>query len=141
MGKYSTRTNERRGPNPKTTVNPYMRGIGCLLMVIVPVFSYMVGNFLVDTQGFGWQILPASWYSPMSVSPTAAQNVVFGFVAEFLVENPIYPAAIALAVVITFVLGGFISIVYGYMYTLMAPSKYGPTDVPPPRVKTKKYKR
>ena len=57
MGKYNTRSNERGGPNPKTTVNPYMRGIGCLMMVIVPVFAYAVGNFLTK-DGFGWQIFP-----------------------------------------------------------------------------------
>jgi len=118
-----------------------MRGIGCLMMVLVPVFSYAVGFFLVDTKNFGWQILPPSWYNPLSISPALAQNVVFGLIAQFLVDNPIYPAALAIAVVVTVVVGGIVSIVYGYMYTLMAPSRYGPTDVPPPRVKTKKYKR
>ena len=141
MGKYNTRTNTPSGPNPKTTVNPYMRGIGCIMIVLVPVFAYAVGNYLVAEQRFGLGILPDAWYAPLSVSPALAQNVVFGLVAQFLVDHPIYPAALALAAVVTFVVGGIISIVYGYMYTLLAPSRYGPTDVPPPRVKTKKYKR
>jgi len=139
MGKYSSRT-QRSGPNPRTTVNPYMRGIGCLMMVIVPVFAYAVGNYLTQ-QGFGSQFFPAEWYFPISISPTLAQNVVFGLIAQFLVNYPIYPAALVIAVIVTFVVGGIISIVYGYMYSVLAPSKYGPTDVPPPRVKTKKYKR
>ena len=142
MGKYNTRSTVRRGPNPRTTVNPYMRGIGCLMMVIVPVFSYLVGKELATSSPpFGWGILPPAWYGPLSVSPAMAQNVVFGFIAQYLVDNPIYPAAIAIAVVMTAIVGGIISIVFGYMYTLLAPSRYGPTDVPPPRVKTKKYKR
>jgi len=131
MGKYNSRSNVRRGPNPKTTVNPYMRGIGCLMMVIVPVFSYLGEHDLVKEENFGWGYLPPEWYSPLTVSPILAQ----------LFKEPIYPAALAIAAIFTFVAGGLISIVFGYMYTLLAPSKYGPTDVPPPRVKTKKYKR
>ena len=131
MGKYNSRSNVRRGPNPKTTVNPYMRGIGCLMMVIVPVFSYLGAADLVAKEKFGWQYLPPEWYNPLTISPLLAQ----------LFKEPIYPAALAITAVFTFVAGGIISIVFGYMYTLLAPSKYGPTDVPPPRVKTKKYKR
>ncbi|HSG45448.1 MAG TPA: hypothetical protein VLA72_20060 [Anaerolineales bacterium] len=117
-----------------------MRGIGCLMMVIVPVFAYAVGNFLAK-DGFGWQIFPPEWYSPLAISPALAQNLIFGFLANILRENPILPATLVIALVVTVIVGGIISIVYGYMYTLMGPSRYGPTDVPPPRVKTKKYKR
>ena len=141
MGKYNSRSNERRGPNPKTTVNPYMRGIGCLMMVIVPVFSYLGAAELVEENNFGWQYLPPEWYSQIMIPPNMTGNVIFGMISGWLVDNAIYPAAIAIAAVFTFVGGGIISIVFGYMYTLLAPSKYGPTDVPPPRVKTKKYKR
>ena len=141
MGKYNSRQNVRKGPNPKTTVNPYMRGIGCLMMVIVPVFSYLGAADLVKTQSFGWQFLPAEWYNQITIPANLTGNVIFGLVSGWFVENEIYPAALVIAAVFTFVAGGLISIVFGYMYTLMAPSKYGPTDVPPPRVKTKKYKR
>lgn len=141
MGKYSSRSNERSGPNPRTTVSPYMRGIGCLMMAIVPVFSYAVGKLLVDTQKFGWQFFSPDWYVPIRLSPALSQNIIFGYVAKFLVDYQVKTASLVIAAVLAFIIGGFISIVYGYMYTLLAPSKYGPTDVPPPRVKTKKYKR
>ena len=132
MGKYSSRARERSGPNPKTTVNPYMRGIGCLMMVIVPVFSYLAGKELAASpQLRSWGIFPPDWFNPLILSPALAQ----------LFKEPIYPATLVIAVFLTIAVGGFISIVYGYAYNLLAPSKYGPTDVPPPRVKTKKYKR
>jgi hypothetical protein len=50
-------------------------------------------------------------------------------------------ANLVFMVVISVVLYGIMSIVYGYVYSVAAPSKYGPMDVPPPRVKTKKYRR
>jgi hypothetical protein len=117
-----------------------MRGIGCLLMVIVPVFSYAVGDYLAK-QGFGRQILPSSWYVNMTFPPEMTRLSGLGVVAGWLAGIPNLPATLAIAVLITVVVGGILSIVYGYMYSVLSPSKYGPMDVPPPRVKTKKYKR
>ena len=39
------------------------------------------------------------------------------------------------------ILGGIFSLVYAVMYRAVAPSRYGPMDAPPPKVKIKKYKR
>jgi hypothetical protein len=47
----------------------------------------------------------------------------------------------AFAVAATMIIGGFMAVVTGYISAMFGPSKYGPTDVPPPRVKTKKYTR
>ncbi len=140
MGKYSTRSRGPATPDPKRTVNPYMRGIGCLLMVVVPVFSYGLGDFLAK-QGFGRPILPDSWYGYMNISSWLTQLTGIGVVARWLGSIRNLPATLALAAVSIVIVGGIISIVYGYMYSLLSPAKYGAMDVPPPRVKTKKYKR
>jgi len=140
MGKYSTRAQEPKGPDPRTTVNPFMRGIGCLLMVLVPAFSYVLGDFLAK-QGFGRQFFPPEWYGYMNISSGLTNLTGIGAVARWLGSIPNLPATLVIARGSTVVIGGIISIVYGYMYTLLAPSKYGAMDVPPPRVKTKKYKR
>jgi hypothetical protein len=33
------------------------------------------------------------------------------------------------------------SVIYGYIYQIFGPPRYGPTDAPPPKVKAKPYKR
>ncbi len=139
MGKYGSRVRKAAAPK-RGTVNPYMRGIGCLLMLIVPFFSYVAGDLLAS-QGFGYQIIPAEWYGYITVPPALANfaglNIVFGLLAK--IEH--LPATLAIAVVVLILVGGIISVIFGWMYSLFAPSQYGPMDVPPPRVKTKKYKR
>lgn len=139
MGKYTSRVKKPVMPK-RNQVNPYMRGIGCLLMMIVPVFSYAVGDVLAG-QGFGYQIIPASWYGYISFPQWAANlsglNVVFGYIARI----PHLPATLAITVVVLIIVGGLLSVIFGWMYSLFAPSPYGPTDVPPVRIKTKKYKR
>jgi len=139
MGRYNARQHEEANQKRKT-VNPYMRGIGCLFMVIVPIFSYAVGDKLAE-QNFGWGILPPSWYVAMSFPPIFSKVTGLSVIAGWLGSIPRLPATLAIGIVIAIVVGGIISIVYGYMYSIMAPSKRGPMDIPPPRVKTKKYKR
>jgi len=140
MGKYSSRARKPAGPDPKNTVNPYMRGIGCLLMVVVPVFSYLVGSDLAG-KGIGLQILSADWYKPLTLSEKLTQVSIFSAINGWLANHTILPASLAIAVVVTIVVGGIISIIFGYMYNLLSPAKYSGMDVPAPRVKTKKYKR
>jgi len=140
MGKYGSRV--KKTPMPKrNTVNPYMRGIGCLLMLIVPVFSYAAGDALAD-RGFGYQLIPREWYGNITIPPAVANfSSIIRTVANFLAGIDHLPATLILAVVVLILLGGLISVIFGWLYALFAPSQYGPTDVPPPRVKTKKYKR
>jgi hypothetical protein len=140
MGKYSVRTNKPPAPK-RNTVNPYMRGIGCLLMIVVPVFSFAVGDALAD-KGFGYQLIPREWYGNIILPPVIANSSpIVRSAANSLAGIPHLPATLVLTVGVMILLGGLMSVIFGWMYSLMAPSQYGPMDVPPPRVKTKKYKR
>ena len=139
MGKYRSNVKGQSMPS-RNVVNPYMRGIGCLLMLIVPVFSYLAGYELAK-QRFGIQVLPAAWYGYMTFPPAISNFRGLSFIAAKLSSIEFLPATWALAVIVAVVVGGILSIIFGYMYSVFAPSKHGPFDVPAPRVKTKKYKR
>lgn len=121
-------------------VNPYMRGIGCLLMLIVPVFAYGVGDLLAR-QGFGYPVIPQEWYGAIQFPSIVYTSPTLSWVATRISSIPHLLATLAIAVVVMIVVGGILSVIFGWMYSLFAPSNYGPLDVPPPRVKTKKYKR
>ena len=139
MGRYSSRRRDEVA-RQRNTVNPYMRGIGCLLLVLVPVFSYAVGDVLAK-QNVGWQVLPASWYVRMTFPEWFTSLSGLNTIAGWLGSINNLPATLAIGAVVAIVVGGILSIIYGYMYSMLSPSKYGSMDVPPPRVKTKKYKR
>lgn len=139
MGKYVSRVKKPAMPK-RDKVNPYMRGIGCLLMLIVPVFSYGVGSEL-SSQGFGRQVIPPQWYDYMTFPPILQALPGLRGILEFLGNIPRLPATLALTAIVIILLGGILSVIFGWMYSLFAPSPYGPMDIPPPRVKTKKYKR
>lgn len=140
MGKYSSRVARKPSMPKRDTVNPYMRGIGCLLMLIVPVFAYGVGDLLAG-QGFGYPVIPREWYGNIQFPAIVYSSTTLAWVANRLSQIPHLPATLAIAVIVMIILGGILSVIFGWIYSLFAPSSYGPLDVPPPRVKTRKYKR
>lgn len=141
MGKYSS--SSRRPPAPKRDRMPALvRGIGCILFVIIPIVAYEVSKLVAAGPARAWGFIPREWFSAPQL-PEALRNLegIRNAWAFVLANVNLTTLNLILTAVITVVIYGIMSIIYGYMYSMMAPSRYGPTDVPPPRVKTKKYTR
>jgi hypothetical protein len=140
MGKYSTHS--RQAPRPKRgVVHPVMRGIGCIMIVVVPILAYGLSVLVVNYGvNHGWPI-PPGWLGTPSFHPLLSRLSGIATVLAFLrTQNNLF-ANIVFAIALTIVIGGVMSVIYGYIYTIFGPPRYGPTDAPPPRVKAKPYKR
>ena len=140
MGKYTTY--KKAPPKPRNLgVHPVMRGIGCIMMIVVPVLSYGIALLLLD-YGLrqGWP-LPPSWLGPLKIHPLLLSLRGLDPVWNFLLRQNNLIAILVFTVAITFVIGGLMSVLYGYIYTLFGPPQYGPQDAPPIRAKVKRYKR
>jgi hypothetical protein len=140
MSKYSSSAHRR--PTPKRDrIPPLVRGIGCLMFVLVPIVAYGIARAVVPyTVKWGLPI-PIQWFGLPNIQ-FSVPNLPFlvEFVDLLRKENNL-TVNLVFAVIITVLLYGLMTIVFGYAYSATAPSQYGPTDVPPPRVKTKKYTR
>ncbi|GAB4503532.1 MAG: hypothetical protein Fur0043_05240 [Anaerolineales bacterium] len=140
MSKYRSAV---RRPEPRIVrqQHPIWRGIGCLIMVIVPIISYGIAVLTLPIFGsIGW--LPYELTSPMQV-PALLWKYLPNL-AQFL--QPVLGAAnlkayLALTVVYIIFLGGLMAFFYALLYQMFGPPRYGPLDAPPPRVKVKQYKR
>ena len=118
-----------------------MRGIGCIMIVIVPILAYGIALLLID-YGIrnGWPI-PPNWLRPITI-PTLLLNLRgLAPVWNFLLNQDNLIAVIVFTIAITVVIGGVMSVLYGYIYSIFGPPRYGPQDAPPIRVKVKRYKR
>ncbi len=137
MSKYSSSAH-RPPPPPKNQTPPLMRGIGCLMMVIVPVFSWVLGEGLVSKYA---GIFPREWMGNVRVSPFLYSIAALRPVWDFIASQQALMAKFIIFLGVTTLLGVLLSVIYGYIYNMTGPSRYGPQDVPPPNVRTKKYKR
>ena len=140
MGKYTTHS--RQAPKRRSYgVHPVMRGIGCIMMIVVPILAYGIALLLVD-YGIrqGWPI-PASWLQPITIHPLLFRLRGLTPVWNFLLVQDNLMAVMVFTIAIIVVIGGLMSIIFGYLYSLFGPPRYGPLDAPPIRVKVKRYKR
>jgi len=139
MGKYTIYKrpeHKRRGE-----VHPIWRGIGCLLIIIVPLISY-AGAVLLVNYGLsqGWPI-PAEWLGYIKFPDWVWQIPFLAGIAR-PIANFSHPIAIlAFFVVILLLLTGFSSTVYAFIYRCLGPPRYSALDAPPSRHRSKSSKR
>jgi hypothetical protein len=141
MGRYSSYQREKAKAK-RNEVNPVMRGIGCILIVLVPILAYGTAVYLVD-YGVrkGWP-LPATWLGIISIHPLLLKLAGLSIVWNFLQAQNNLVANLAFALAIAIVIFGILAIIYGFTYKLFGPPEYGPTDMPPIKGrKVKRYKR
>ena len=141
MGKYSSYTVKKETPRNRG-VHPVMRGIGCIMMIVVPILAYGASVLLVNAgPSWGWPI-PANWYGPPTIHPALWKVAGLQPILAFLQTQQNLEANLIFAAIITGIIGGLLSMIYGYIYTLFGPPQYGPQDEPPIRGrKIKPYKR
>ncbi len=141
MGKYSTYT--RAEPKPRNKdVHPVMRGIGCVLIIVVPILAYGLSIPLVNFGAAqGWPI-PPNWFGPPSIHPLLWKVQGLQVILQFLEAQNNLEVNLAFTVVLILVLGLVMSLIYGFLYSWFGPPKYGPQDAPPIKGrKIKPYKR
>jgi hypothetical protein len=140
MGKYTSYA--RQKPKIKRgQVHPIMRGIGCLLFVIVPIISYGSAVLLVKYGASqGWPI-PPDWLGAPSIPDLLWRLQGLQVILRYLQAQTNLMANLIFALAIAILIFGVMAMVYGFIFKLLGPPQYGPTDAPPIRVKVKRYKR
>ena len=139
MSKYNKY--ERKRPEARHKIHPIWTGIGCLMIIIVPIMSWAAAQLLVDLgheQGWGIMYslggnlaLPAVLYTTPYISP----------VADFISSIPDLSALVLFFLVILLILSGVLSFVYSIVYRVIGPPRYTSEDEPAPRIKIKRYTR
>lgn len=120
MGKYQYGSRMVQAPPRPWEIHPIWRGIGCLMIIIIPILSYAGAVLFVDAnQKNGWLRLP----------PEFTRAVVLPFVG-------VVPHLLSYVVTtIILMLIGFaaLMIIYSILYRAVGPSQYSPIDSPPVR--------
>ncbi len=130
----------RNQPAPSET-HAIWRGIGCLLMLIVPVMSFILASITVTAgialnwpmpyQLLGNPVMPAAWWNFQPITP------ILGFIQS---QTNLY-AILLLTVLYIVIISSVMAFGYAVMYRIVGPSRYGPLDAPPPRVRVRSYRR
>ncbi len=137
MGKYAKF--QRKTPEKKG-LNPIWRGIGCILIVVVPLLAYglmilfapvIIATGKVPYQLLGFVHFPDWAYKVRIVADIAIfigsiQNLWLNIITFF---------------VIVLILTTVASLLYSWIYSVVGPARYTEMDAPPSKHKAKKYTR
>ena len=121
--------------------HPIWRGIGCLMMILLPVIAYAGAVLLVQYGvNHGWPFPPEivgyiqfpDWVWNAPVLPLLAKPI-----ANF--RN--LWAVLIIFLILLVLLSGIFSTLYSVLYRFMGPPRYTSQDAPPSKYKPKAYKR
>ena len=138
MGKYSPTTVKMKPRREEP--HPIWRGIGCMMLIIVPFLSFGLAEVTVQDpwaqqyipfQLLGNPVIPASYWKVGSLTP------LWGFIQS---QDNLY-GVLVFTVLYIVALATMISVANAWIYKSMGPPQYGPLDAPPPKFKVNRYKR
>jgi hypothetical protein len=123
MGKYDRfqQTTQKKRP---WKVHPIWRGIGCLMLVIIPVMAWAAASEFM-------RIAPSLEWFPADR----------GMYANLDLDYLVLPFSLGqLVFFLLFLMLGFVifTFAYSFVYRIAGPPKYGPTDAPPPKRRKKR---
>jgi len=137
MGKYVRYHTKTPGKKP---MHPVWRGIGCLLIVFVPLLSlWLMTVFVPKIVGTGrlpYQLVGHVQF-PKWVLKLHFLESITGFIGSL--DN--LWISIITFLVILLLLSTIVSISYALIYGAIGPARYNEMDAPPAKYKTKKYTR
>lgn len=137
MSKY---VKYRIKPKPKKEMNPIWRGIGCILIVVVPLMAFglmlLVVPALIATGKVPYQLVGYVHFPLWAYRVMIIKNIAF-FIGSFkdLWLN------IIIFWIMVLILTTVASLLYAWVYTLVGPARYTALDAPPPKHRGKNYKR
>lgn len=139
MTKY--RSFEKAPPPRSNEPHPIWRGIGCVIMLIIPVVSFALSVLSVDLAIRRGVQLP-SGLTGYPVMPPILFRVpgLVGILNWIQSQYNLY-AYLTMSFFFIILLTGVIALIYALMYRVTAPPRYTGFDAPPPNTKVKKYKR
>jgi len=141
MTKYTNASQRRRSGPKQPEIHAVWRGIGCLLILIVPTISFFLGiasiqlavdqNWPLPYQLMGYPVMPDLLWKLAGLTP------ILGFIQS---QNNLYAILMVTLVYVVF-FSALVSFIYAFVYRYVGPARYGPQDAPPPKVKVKRYTR
>ena len=119
------------------------RGIGCLLMLLLPPISYFAAIVLLKTteiRNFFGRVNPALFGTPSIPKLLWKIKTIDPFLRKVSSWQNL-EVNLLFGLVILLVLSGVIAVFYSIMDKAVNPSRYGPTDAPPSKRRPSKKSR
>ncbi len=140
MTKYTV-ANRRGAKGPEQEVHPIWRGVGCFMMIFVPLMSYFFATITMQAAVDGSWPIPYQLMGYPTMPAGMMRIPVLSSIGYFLQGQQNLYGVVLLTLLYIVVIGAIVSAIYSFAWRYVGPPQYGPLDAPPPKIATKRYKR
>ena len=112
-------------------INPIWRGIGCFLLLLIPIMAWFAAELFLDS---GQQIIQSdSLYRPITIQfiNIAEIDMIIADFNAYSASSNLVSGQFFFTVIFTVIGYGLLAFLYAVLYRLIGPPRYGPFDVPP----------
>jgi hypothetical protein len=142
MSKYNTYT--KKDFKRPYKVHPIWRGIGFLMMIIIPIVAWFSAELLV-AMALESEVAQIKTFTTVMARPFVFPDWVYAVpglndFARWIRSIPMIKAQLLFSFFIILIFSGLLSVLYSMIYRASVP-RYSPLDEPAPKIKPKKYTR
>ncbi len=128
---FSSQQYQRKVEERPWKINPIWRGIGCFLILIVPIMAWIAATMFMES---GQTVIrSAEMNKPIVITRSQIQEIdqVINAINRYTISHNIVGGQIFFTVIFLVVGYGLLAFLYAVLYRLVGPPRYGPFDVPP----------
>jgi hypothetical protein len=138
--KYGTFNKHKELPS-RREVHPVWRGIGFVMILLIPIISWLASMVLLDVgRKQGWAFL-GELSDPIKFPEWAYKVPVIMNVANYITNFPNLKSLLLFFFLVLILLSGVFAVLNAVLYRMFGPPRYTNLDAPAPRVRTKRYTR
>jgi hypothetical protein len=133
MGFSTQQLNRGRQEKP-WKVHPVWRGIGCVLLILIPIMSWFITDLLLQSNQKA--LLPPELTKVVAIPVTQIAQIdrVIIQVNHYFSDTHFVFGQIFFTIIFSVLGFGILSFLYAIFYRMAGPPRYGPFDVPPNKV-------
>ncbi len=131
---FSSQQYRRQKEQKPWKINPVWRGIGCVLLLIVPIMAWYATNlFLQSNQKM---VLPWELTKVVAIPFTKIAEIdrVILSINHYFASTGFVFGQVFFTIIFSIVGFGVLAFLYAILYRVAGPPRYGPFDVPPNKV-------
>ncbi|MBM3152464.1 MAG: hypothetical protein FJZ96_09745 [Chloroflexi bacterium] len=128
MGKYAKY--ERRPFQRPWTTHPVWRGIGCLMMIVVPTISFL-GAYEIVNGSYRIIPVPNELLGNIQFPVWVWRFTWFTDIAQAITRFPNPLAVLVFGVSLLIVFSAILTTIYAIIFRMMGPPRYTKVDSPP----------
>ena len=131
---FSSQQYRRQKEQKPWKINPVWRGIGCVLILLVPIMAWFATNLFLQSNEkmvLPWELTKVVEipYTKISVIDQVILPINRYFASTGFVFGQVF-----FTIIFSVIGFGALAFLYSILYRVVGPPRYGPFDVPPNKV-------